>query len=288
MRYYRQSAGGATTLVAVDGTRAYDLTSTDAALNSFYDLALASRIAKRSIDEIARDHIEDADRTDEPIEKEVLSPVVPDEVWAAGVTYQISEQAREAESGMPEVYLDVYESDRPEIFFKATPSRIVDPGDAVGVRGDSEWNVPEPELGVVLLDGDIVGYTIGNDVSSRSIEGANPLYLPQAKVYDRSCALGPAVVSAGSIGDPHDLAMTMTITRDGRVEYEGSTNTGEMVRTCEDLVDCYTSHQAVPHTAVLLTGTSLVPSESFTLRPGDRVSIDIDGIGRLENDVVEV
>ncbi|WP_331232972.1 fumarylacetoacetate hydrolase family protein [Natronorarus salvus] len=288
MRYYQQGVGHPPRLVATNGREAYDLTSTNAGLDTFFDLARAARIAKEPIDEIVARHLDDATAVDEPAGGGLSLPVVPAEVWAAGVTYEISEAAREAESGMPEIYLDVYESERPEIFFKATPSRIVGPGEAVGVRSDSEWNVPEPELGVVLLGGEVVGYTIGNDVSSRSIEGRNPLYLPQAKVYDRCCSLGPAVVSATSIGDPHDLEMSMTITRDAEVEYEESTNTGEMVRTCDELVECYTAHQAVPETAVLLTGTSLVPPESFTLREGDRVSIEIEGIGTLENDVVDV
>jgi 2-dehydro-3-deoxy-D-arabinonate dehydratase len=189
---------------------------------------------------------------------------------------------------MPEIYLDAYSADRPEIFFKATPSRTVGPGDAVGVRGDSEWNVPEPELGVVLYEGSIVGYTVGNDVSSRSIEGANPLYLPQAKVYDRCCALGPCVASTGTVADPHDLAMAMTIERAGETVFHGETNTGAMVRTCEELVGYLTRHNVVPELCVLLTGTSLVPDEDVTLQPGDDVSIAIEGIGELRNGVIEV
>ncbi|ELZ63363.1 2-keto-3-deoxyxylonate dehydratase, partial [Haloferax prahovense DSM 18310] len=126
---------------------------------------------------------------------------------------------------MPDMYYDVYDADRPEIFFKATPSRTVEPGDAIGVRDDSQWDVPEPELGIVLRRGEIVGYTVGNDVSSRSIEGENPLYLPQAKVYDRCCSLGPCVVTPDDIDDPHELEMSMTIERDGEVVYDDATNT---------------------------------------------------------------
>jgi 2-dehydro-3-deoxy-D-arabinonate dehydratase len=187
---------------------------------------------------------------------------------------------------MPEIYVDVYDADRPELFLKSTPGRTVGPGAAIGVRGDSEWNVPEPELGVVLYRGEIVGYTIGNDVSSRSIEGANPLYLPQAKIYDRCCALGPCV--ATDIDDPHDLEMSLTISRDGAAVFEGRTTTAEMVRTCEELVSYLTRHNAVPEVTVLLTGTSIVPDDEFSLQPGDTVVVDIEGIGTLRNPVTDV
>jgi 2-dehydro-3-deoxy-D-arabinonate dehydratase len=288
MHYYQATEDGASRLLAADGSDVYDLTSVRRELDSFAELARAASISSRSIDEIASTLSEEADPLDSSILDDVDAPIVPPEVWAAGVTYGISEQAREEESGMPEMYLDVYEAERPEIFFKATPDRMVGPREEVGIRGDSEWDVPEPELGVVLYEGDIVGYTIGNDMSSRSIEGKNPLYLPQAKVYDRCCALGPCVVSAEEIDDPHDLEMSMTIERDGETLYDDATSTGEMVRTCEELVDYYTSHNSVPETSVLLTGTSLVPEDDFTLRAGDRVTIDIEAIGTLENVVTVV
>ncbi|WP_254546901.1 fumarylacetoacetate hydrolase family protein [Halomarina pelagica] len=287
MQYYRVVDGAQSRLVAaVDGT-AYDLASANANLTSFRDLARAANVNGTTVDAVADRHVAAAAAVDLSTAT-VARPVVPDEVWAAGVTYGISERAREEESSMPEMYLDVYGGERPEVFFKATPDRVVGPNEAVGIRGDSEWDVPEPELGVVLYRGEIVGYTVGNDVSSRSIEGANPLYLPQAKVYDRSCALGPCVVSTDEIDDPHGLEMSMVITRNGEVMYDDSTSTGEMVRTCEELVSYYTRYNAVPELSVLLTGTSLVPEESFTLAEGDRVSIDIGGIGTLENDVVEL
>ena len=288
MRYYQTADGAESQLLAADGDAVYDLTSVRRELTSFVDLARAASISSRSLDEIADSLAEEAERVDASILDDVGAPIVPPDVWAAGVTYQISEQAREAESGMAEVYLDVYEAERPEIFFKATPDRLVGPGEAVGIRADSEWDVPEPELGVVLYDGEIVGYTVGNDMSSRSIEGQNPLYLPQAKVYDRCCSLGPCVVSADEIGDPHDLTMSMTIERDGETMYDDSTSTSEMKRTCEELVGYYTSHNSVPETAVLLTGTSLVPDDDFTLQEGDRVSIEMEGIGTLENSVTVV
>jgi len=287
MHYYRLTDGAESNLIAVDGDDAYDLTAVKPRLDGFADLAAAANVAGTGVDALADGLAADAPVVDLAPGDAAL-PIVPEEVWAAGVTYEISEEAREAESGMPEMYLDVYGAERPEIFFKATPSRTVGPGDAIGVRGDSEWDVPEPELGVVLYDGETVGYTVGNDVSSRSIEGANPLYLPQAKVYDRCCSLGPCVVSAESVGDPHDLTMSMSIVRDGETLYDESTSTAEMARSCEELVDYWTAHNAVPETGVLLTGTSLVPEEGFTLQPDDEVAISIEGIGDLTNPVVEV
>lgn len=288
MRYFQQAAGGESRLLVDDGGDTHDLTSADGTLDSFVSLARTARAACESIDTIARRQIETASAVDFASDGEIGRPVVPDEVWAAGVTYQISEEAREAESGMPDMYLDVYGATRPEVFFKGTDRHVVGPGSDVGIRGDSEWDVPEPELGIVLYDGSIVGYTLGNDMSSRSIEGQNPLYLPQAKVYDRACAIGPAVISAESVDDPHDLEMSMTITRDEEIEYDESTNTGEMVRSCEELVETYRRHQAVPELSVLLTGTSLVPPEGFTLRPDDRIVIELEEIGTMENVVVAV
>ncbi|MBX0323192.1 fumarylacetoacetate hydrolase family protein [Halomicroarcula sp. F13] len=287
MRYYRTVAGGEPRLVARDGDDAYDLTAARSSVTAFTDLAHVADVAGESPDAVARGLFEDAVAVDRPDAADCAAPRV-DEVWAAGVTYEISEQAREAESGMPEMYLDVYEAERPEIFFKATPSRTVGPDEAVGIRGDSEWDVPEPELGIVLHEGDIVGYTVGNDVSSRSIEGENPLYLPQAKIYDRACSLGPCVATPAAVGDPHDLEMTMTVDRDDERVYQGVTSTGEMVRTCEELVSFLTRHNRIPETTVLLTGTSLVPEEGFTLQQGDRIDVHIESIGRLSNSVTVV
>ncbi|WP_101297041.1 fumarylacetoacetate hydrolase family protein [Halegenticoccus soli] len=289
MRYYRLQGDQRPRLAVRDGDGTFDLSSAKPELRSFADLARAASIAEEPVDTIAERNLDEAaELPPGAIEERSLAPVIPDEVWAAGVTYQISEEAREAESGMPEVYLEVYEGERPEVFFKATASRTVGPEEAIGVRGDSDWNVPEPELGVVLHHGEIVGYTVGNDVSSRSIEGSNPLYLPQAKVYDRCCAIGPCIASPNTVGDPHDLEMSMTIERDGTTMYEDSTTTAEMVKTCEELVAYYTRHNAVPETAVLLTGTALVPDEEFTLSEGDVVTIDIDRVGTLRNPVVTV
>ncbi|GAB7011725.1 fumarylacetoacetate hydrolase family protein [Halorubrum trueperi] len=291
MRYYQLPGGksgvGSDSLVVATDEGAYNLSSASDDLGLFTDLARAANACGESVDDIASDRISDAESVDLD-DEDALLPVTPDEVWAAGVTYQISEQAREEESGKPEVYMDVYDSERPELFLKATPSRTVGPHEAIGIRGDSEWNVPEPELGVVLHRGEVVGYTAGNDVSSRSIEGENPLYLPQAKVYDRCCSIGPCVATSDAVGDLYDLEMTLTIERDGEIAYEDSTSTSEMATTCERLVEYLRRHNPLPETTVLLTGTALVPPKSFTLTAGDRVTIDIDGIGRLVNDTVVV
>ncbi|MBX0324195.1 fumarylacetoacetate hydrolase family protein [Halomicroarcula sp. F13] len=287
MRYYQLSDGDTGRLVVSTGEGLYDLTAAKPRLQSLRDLLAAANVAEQPPDDVAARHVAaDNELSPDDLDGTRTVPVHADEVWAAGVTYQISEEARREESDTPDMYLDVYDAERPEIFFKSTPSRTVGPGEAVGIRRDSEWDVPEPELGIVLYEGETVGYTIGNDVSSRSIEGQNPLYLPQAKVYDRCCAIGPSVVT--DIEDPHSLAISMTIHRDGERVYSGETNTDEMVRTCEELVDCYTTHNAVPELAVLLTGTSLVPDEGFTLRADDRVDIDVERIGTLSNPVTTV
>jgi len=284
MRYYRVTVAGESRVVADDGTGAYDLSGVDGGPDELDDLFRAAAMTEKSIDDVARARIDDAETVDLS-GAEVETPVTAEEVWASGVTYEISEEARQEESEDPDVYFNVYRSERPEVFMKATPSRTVGPDEEVGIRADSEWDVPEPELGVVLHDGEVVGYTIGNDVSSRSIEGENPLYLPQAKVYDRCCSFGPCVASTGSVEDPHDLEMTMTIRRDGEAVYDEATNTGEMIRTCEELSSYLTRHNVVPETTVLLTGTALVPDSSFTLRPGDEIEIHIEEIGTLYNGV---
>ncbi|NHX41244.1 MULTISPECIES: fumarylacetoacetate hydrolase family protein [Haloarcula] len=287
MRYYQLRDGNSQRLAVETGDGVYDLSSVKPQLRTLRDLLKSASIADTAPDELSARHLDAAEAVSEQrLEATATDPVTADEVWAAGVTYQISEEARTEESGTPEMYLDVYDAERPEIFFKSTPTRTVGPDEAVGIRADSDWDVPEPELAIVLYEGDIVGYTVGNDMSSRSIEGENPLYLPQAKVYDRCCSVGPAVVT--DIEDPHSLALSMSIHRDGDRVYYGETNTSEMKRTCEELVSYYTAHNAVPELSVLLTGTSLVPDDDFTLQEGDQVSINIESIGTLNNSVTVV
>jgi 2-dehydro-3-deoxy-D-arabinonate dehydratase len=216
----------------------------------------------------------------------VLAPVNGQEVWAAGVTYAVSRTARNEESGGHDFYNQVYDAERPELFFKAAPGRVRGPGGMIGVREDSGWDVPEPELALVVsADGEILGYTIGNDVSSRSIEGENPLYLPQAKVYRGSCALGPCIVPVGEAPAPEDMEITLRIVRGDEQVFEGSTQVALLRRTPEELVQWLFKAQEFPAGAVLLTGTSVIPAPEFTLRAGDQVRIDITGLGELVNTV---
>jgi 2-dehydro-3-deoxy-D-arabinonate dehydratase len=289
MRYYRVADGcDSRVIVRADG-QAYDLTAARSEITRFVDLVHTASVTERSIDEITDTVITDAPAIEfESIASDQQVPVVAEEVWAAGVTYRISETARESESDSPDVYQQVYGNDRPEVFFKASPSRTVGPNEDVGIRHDSEWDVPEPELGLVLYNGDIVGYTIGNDVSSRSIEGQNPLYLPQAKVYDRCCAIGPCVVTPDTASDPHELDIEMTISRNGGTVFEGTTTTAEMVTTCDDLAANLMTSNMLPEMSVLLTGTALVPDDDFTLHPGDEIEITIEEIGTLTNTVRRV
>lgn len=287
MRYYRLTDGCTSRLAADDGDAVYDITNAQTEVASFQDLVRAASAVGTEIDSVTERIIPDAESINLG-EESIGVPVDAGEIWAAGVTYKISEEARQAESNMADVYQQVYEADRPEIFFKATPSRTVGTEEAVGVRSDSDWDVPEPELAVVLYQGNIVGYTVGNDVSSRSIEGENPLYLPQAKVYDRCCSIGPCIASTNSVADPHDVSITMRITRDGEILFDGETSTSQMVHSCEELADYYTRSNPVPDFAVLLTGTSLVPEDGFSLSEGDEVTIEIDDIGTLHNSVTTV
>ena len=216
----------------------------------------------------------------------LLAPIDDQEVWAAGVTYQRSAQAREDESKQSGIYDRVYAAERPELFFKATASRTVGSGGTVYIRSDSLWNVPEPELAVVVgPGGTILGYTVGNDVSSRDIEGANPLYLPQAKVYSRCCGLGPAIVLARDIPDAQSLPIHLRIERAGLVAFRGDTSTANLKRSPEVLVRYLMLDNTFPHGAFLLTGTGIVPDDAFTLEAGDAVSITIDGVGTLRNRV---
>jgi len=217
-----------------------------------------------------------------------LVPVGGQEVWAAGVTFWRSREARmeEAEAAAPDVYDRVYEAERPELFFKAAPGRSRGPGEPVGIRADSGWDVPEPELAVVAdRRGEVVAYTIGNDLSSRSIEGENPLYLPQAKVYLGSCALGPALVPVGEAPAFEELELHLAVLRDGDEAFAGTVALGDMRRRPAELVDWLFRAQEFPVGAVLLTGTAIVPPSGFTLRPGDLVTITVPGLGVLSNPV---
>ena len=217
---------------------------------------------------------------------ELVIPIEPPEVWCAGVTYERSRDARMEESTIRDVYALVYETDRPELFLKdAGCRRTVGPGEPIGVRADSSWNVPEPEIGVVLgPGGEPSGMTIGNDVSSRSIEGENPLYLPQAKLFAGACALGPAVLEPDGWEGPFEIRMRV-LGADGGELFAGETSTARMRRGFSELAAWLVRDNPVPPGSVLLTGTGLVPPDDFTLEPGHTVEIEVPGIGILSNPV---
>ena len=219
----------------------------------------------------------------------ILAPAVNQEVWAAGVTYYRSRNARMEESkeaGGGNFYDRVYAAERPELFFKATGSRVAGPNDAVRIRSDARWSVPEPELTLLINPaGKIVGCTIGNDMSARDIEGENPLYLPQAKIYDGSCALGPCILLSS---EPlaKSIAIRMEIMREGKIAYAGDTTLAELKRDPKQLVEYLFHSNNFPDGVFLMTGTGIVPGDAFTLSRGDVIRISIDQIGSLENYVV--
>ena len=223
-------------------------------------------------------------------EVRLLAPVERQEVWAVGVTYLRSKKARMEESDFSATAYDkVYDAPRPELFFKSMPEKVVGTGDAVGIRSDATWNVPEPELALVLNSrGQVVGYTIGNDMSSRDIEGENLLYLPQAKIYDRACAVGPCIVVSESEAAAREWTIAVQISRGGKVVFSGQTSVSQIKRTFGEMAEYLFRSQTFPNGAVLLTGTGVVPGDDFTLNAGDVVRIEISGIGVLENSVVVV
>jgi 2-dehydro-3-deoxy-D-arabinonate dehydratase len=211
------------------------------------------------------------------------------EVWAAGVTYERSRNARIDESGERDLYSFVYESARPELFFKSLGARVVGPDEAIGIRQDAFWSVPEPELGVVFdRDGRTLGFVVGDDVSSRDIEGTNALYLPQAKVYDKSCALGPGIVPAWELSEDPAFAIELQIARDGETVFAGSTSTNQLRRHWSDLSQWLCASLSFPDGVVLLTGTGIIPAADVTLKEGDDVVINISNVGTLRNRVVTV
>lgn len=255
------------------------------------------RLADLTFDELLQDrapisrlraHAATAAEVDGSTPQVLSAPIGTQEVWAAGVTYYRSRDARMDEaraSGGATFYDRVYEADRPELFFKATPQRVVGPGGTVRVRRDSSWSVPEPEL-VLVIDaaGAVVGYTIGNDMSARDIEGENPLYLPQAKVYDGSCAIGPGVLFTED-PLPATTAIGLVIVRKGAIAFEGDTTVGQIKRGFDELAGWLTRESSFPVGCYLFTGTGIVPPDEFTLASGDEISIAIDGIGTLTNRV---
>jgi 2-dehydro-3-deoxy-D-arabinonate dehydratase len=245
-------------------------------------------LSRDDLPEFLGDFVERGTPLDGFHEGELLAPIAGQEVWAAGVTYYRSRGARMEESkdaGGGNFYDRVYSAERPELFFKSTASRTVGTGGKVRIRADAHWSVPEPELTLVVSPkGRIVGYTIGNDMSSRDIEGENPLYLPQAKVYSGSCALGPGIlVTASPLA--HSTEIALEILRNDRVEFAGSVELTELKREPKMLVEFLMRDNSFPAGVFLMTGTGIVPPNSFTLASGDRIRITIEPIGTLENEV---
>jgi 2-dehydro-3-deoxy-D-arabinonate dehydratase len=225
-------------------------------------------------------------------ELNLFVPIEAPEVWAAGVTYERSRNARnyEATGGKLDAttfYDKVYDAARPEIFFKSTAARTIGPNGEVYLRSDSNWQIPEPELGLVIDGrGNIIGYTAGNDMSCRDIEGENPLYLPQAKMWKNSCSIGPAILLAEAVEDPYTFTISCRIYRNDELAVEGSANTGQLKRKFDELISFLLHDNKIFDGTVLLTGTSIVPPNEFTLLDGDRIEIEISGIGVLSNKVV--
>jgi len=255
----------------------------------FYELRASGwdeMVAREDLADYLRRSLKEARSIDPPSADNVLPPIGSQEVWAAGVTYYRSRDARMEESksaGGGDFYDRVYSAPRPELFFKATPHRVVGTGQKVAIRPDATWSVPEPELVLFTTPGgNIAGYTIGNDMSSRDIEGENPLYLPQAKVYDRSCALGPCLlVSEDPL--PASTEIGIEISREGKTAFSGATTLKEMKRSPEELVRYLYHSASFPAGCLLFTGTGIVPPDSFTLRNGDEITITIPPIGNLRN-----
>lgn len=284
--------GGGARLGAVYGDRVVDLSAREPRLCSSLGALLAAP-AGALVDVLDRYGGASADysfaaldRAPAPDVPYLLAPLDAQEVWAAGVTYTRSRQARMEESEVSaDIYARVYDAERPEIFFKAVPARVAGPNAPVAVRADASWTVPEPEL-TLLLDTRlaIVGLTVGDDLTARDIEAQNPLYLPQAKVWDRSAALGPLIVPAGAL-DPYALEIRCEIRRDGSELFAATTNTSALHRRLDDLIAYLGRYTTFPAGAFLMTGTGIVPPDDVALRPGDEIVIDIAGIGTLRNTV---
>lgn len=284
-RLYRTSQGTCVQL----GTEHWALTETE------WDDLFNSRDLPGKLESVG--DFAGAVRVDAPTIGEMRAPVGHQEVWAAGVTYLRSRSARiaeSAESGGSNYYDRVYAANRPELFFKSTPHRVSGHGQAVRIRADSRWSVPEPEVAVAINSlGEVVGYTIGNDMSARDIEGENPLYLPQAKVYDGCCALGPSILITNE-GLAKETEISLSISRNdstgnsSSIVFEGATSLASMKRTIEELIGFLFRDNSFPNGVFLLTGTGIVPPDAFALCRGDRIDIRIDAIGTLTNFVVQV
>ena len=277
MKLYRTTSG---LLVHHDG-QYYSNSETD--WDTFVNQANLFSVLEKSLSEW-----EQTDDGEQQLKNDLLPPIGAQEVWASGVTYYRSRDARMEESkeaGGGSFYDRVYAAERPELFFKATAARVVGHGQKVRIRKDSSWDVPEPELTLLVAStGNIIGYTVGNDMSSRSIEGENPLYLPQAKTYDKSAGLGPGIlVSSDPL--PTDTKIKLRIERDGAVAFEEETSIDQIKRSMEELVEYLFRECSFPHGCFLMTGTGIIPGNDFTLQSGDMIHISIDRVGELVNGV---
>ena len=254
------------------------ITQLQSLLENDNHVAEVNRIAKQKLPRLALSEIQ------------LCAPVEHQEVWAAGVTYLRSKAARMEESDFSATAYDrVYTAERPELFFKSLAEKVAATGEPVGIRRDAKWNVPEPELALMLnSQGKVVGYTIGNDMSSRDMEGENLLYLPQAKIYQRSCALGPWIQSGATEAEAREWKIKIEIRRDGKNVFAGETSVGRIKRRFEELAGFLFRSQSFPHGAVMLTGTGVVPPDTFTLQERDEIGIEITGIGWLRNPVMLV
>ena len=277
-----QTATGEVLVAQLDGEIVRPLSFDDSACSTLADIIESGNPSETAASLVSEQELALAEVT-------LLAPIDQQEVWAAGVTYKRSQTARMEESETSASCYDlVYEADRPELFMKATPHRVSGPGQPVRIRYDATWNVPEPEITcVVSSQGTLVGFTIGNDMSSRDIEGENPLYLPQAKVYRQCAGLGPCITLLDSMPAREDTGIKLQIERGGEVVFEGNSGVSEMHRTFEDLIGYLCREQEFPNGVFLMTGTGIVPDSDFTLNAGDLVHITICGIGTLTNPVVQ-
>ena len=275
-------------VVVDDGEKISDITKLRPSIKSSLDLIKVALSNDITVSEYIRKTIT---KNKENLSKSELInariPIDSPETWAFGVTYEDSMKERQAESDTPDVYGKVYVADRPEAFFKSTLARLKGPNDKVGIRLDSTWDVPEPELTFIIYQGKIIGFTVGNDMSSRSIEGANPLYIPQAKIFNNSASIGPCWVPIELI-DYNNLKVEMIITRISEKVFSGSGSTSLMKWKCDELNDWLHRSNDIPDGTTVMTGTGTIPPEDFTLQEGDEISITIENIGTLVNKVIKV
>ncbi|MGE6610588.1 fumarylacetoacetate hydrolase family protein [Peribacillus sp. NPDC076916] len=264
----------------------------DLPFTDFMSLITAARHDNRTSFDIVKQIIAKGEKR--PLEGlELTTPIDAPEVWASGVTYKKSKEARNYEATQGKLdrqtfYDKVYDAVRPEIFFKSTAARTVGPNDPVYLRSDSKWQIPEPELGLVIdKEGTVLGYIAGNDMSCRDIEGENPLYLPQAKVWKNSCSIGPAILLKEAVPDPYELKIMCRIYRNEEKVFEGEAKVNQLKRKLEELVDYLVLDNTIFDGSVLLTGTCVVPPNEFTLKGDDRIEIEIPGIGVLNNPVIQ-